>query len=410
MPAEPSLHSPKHLGVWHRHTGQAASKTRKISSSESSEPVVDPGTLEISVSDPQRIGDGMGSYMVYNLNTKTTMKGFAQPSFEVQHRYSDFHALYKYLVEKYPGLLVPPPPPKSAVGTGMMKFKSQGDEVTPFIEQRQFALERFMQRIAAHPILRSDDVFKTFLTTETKVAKPKASAIASLMSKLSTYTEADEWFADKTGELEALEGQLKKLHAMLEQLVAKRKELAHHTTFFAESFAELADAEEVESLKSAMHQMADVEARVARLHGKQERRDFFDMSEIVADFVSLCGAMKICFEQRIGAFRAWQNAETNLVKKRDLEAKYTASNRTDKLDQAAQDVTDAEEAVKTTRANFEQISSLIKKEWKRFDISRANELKASLVEYVESMMTLQHQVVKAWEGFLPEAKSIGQDA
>ena len=31
-----------------------------------------------------------------------------------------------------------------------------------------------------------------------------------------------------------------------------------------------------------------------------------------------------------------------------------------------------------------------------------------MVEYVESMMTLQHQVVKAWEAFLPEAKSIGQ--
>jgi hypothetical protein len=39
---------------------------------------------------------------------------------------------------------------------------------------------------------------------------------------------------------------------------------------------------------------------------------------------------------------------------------------------------------------------------------QANELKATCLEYVESMMTLQHQVVKAWESFLPEARAIGQ--
>ncbi len=31
-----------------------------------------------------------------------------------------------------------------------------------------------------------------------------------------------------------------------------------------------------------------------------------------------------------------------------------------------------------------------------------------MVDYVESMMTLEHAVVKAWEAFLPEAKAIGQ--
>jgi hypothetical protein len=50
----------------------------------------------------------------------------------------------------------------------------------------------------------------------------------------------------------------------------------------------------------------------------------------------------------------------------------TASNRADKLDQAAQEVTDAEEAVKTTKAQFEKISVLIRKEWKRFDMSRVS--------------------------------------
>lgn len=83
--------------------------------------------------------------------------------------------------------------------------------------------------------------------------------------------------------------------------------MAGHTTLFAESFAALADAEEVESLTKAMHEMADVEARVARLHSrqvlysfhskvelcKQERRDFYDFSEIIHDYVAICGAVKV---------------------------------------------------------------------------------------------------------------------
>lgn len=53
------------------------------------------------------------------------------------------------------------------------------------------------------------------------------------------------------------------------RLVKRRKELSAHTTLFAESFGALADAEELESLQKAMHQMADVEVKVARLHSKQ---------------------------------------------------------------------------------------------------------------------------------------------
>lgn len=54
-------------------------------------------------------------------------------------------------------------------------------------------------------------------------------------------------------------------------MVKRRKELAAQSTFFAESFGALADAEELESLNKAMHQMADVEVKVARLHSKQVR-------------------------------------------------------------------------------------------------------------------------------------------
>lgn len=46
--------------------------------------------------------------------------------------------------------------------------------------------------------------------------KPKSNTLATIAAKLTSFVESDEWFADKAQEIDALEGQLKKLHTALE--------------------------------------------------------------------------------------------------------------------------------------------------------------------------------------------------
>jgi sorting nexin-1/2 len=72
------------------------------------------------------------------------------------------------------------------------------------------------------------------------------------------------------------------------------------------------------------------------------------------------------------AFRAWQNAESALVKKKEAEANYTAKNRVEKLDQAAREVAEAEEHVTETHKAFDKLSTQLKKELKRFDVVRVS--------------------------------------
>ena len=72
------------------------------------------------------------------------------------------------LVHKYQGIIVPPCPPKDAVGTGVMKMKGAGD-ITPFIERRQYALQRFLRRLASHPILVVDENVVAFFETDAKM-------------------------------------------------------------------------------------------------------------------------------------------------------------------------------------------------------------------------------------------------
>ena len=93
--------------------------------------------------------------------------------------------------------------------------------------------------------------------------------------------------------MEALDGQLKKLHSALAHAVNQRRELANATVTFADTFNTLADAEEIKSLGTAMHHMADVENKVAKLFSKQAHRDFYDLEEIVADYIALIGAIRV---------------------------------------------------------------------------------------------------------------------
>lgn len=74
--------------------------------------------LSISITEPQRVGDGMGAYMAYRVSTKTNMQIFKQREFTVQRRFSDFLGLHDKLTEKYlkVGRIIPPAPEKSVIG------------------------------------------------------------------------------------------------------------------------------------------------------------------------------------------------------------------------------------------------------------------------------------------------------
>lgn len=74
--------------------------------------------LEISVSDPQKIGDGMGAYVVYKVSTRTNLPYYKKKGFSVSRRFSDFLGLHDKLVEKHLhlGRIVPPAPQKDAIG------------------------------------------------------------------------------------------------------------------------------------------------------------------------------------------------------------------------------------------------------------------------------------------------------
>lgn len=136
--------------------------------------------INIVLSDPSKVGEGMSSYMVYKVTTRTNVKAFKSQEFGTNRRFSDFLNLFEKLKEKHlpAGRILPPAPEKDMIG--MAKVKMSKEDATPidFIEKRRAALERFLNRLAKHKTFRFDPDFRDFL--EISGDLPKASNTSAL--------------------------------------------------------------------------------------------------------------------------------------------------------------------------------------------------------------------------------------
>ncbi|XP_071552574.1 sorting nexin-2-like isoform X3 [Panulirus ornatus] len=381
--------------------------------------------IQITVSDPQKIGEGMSAYMAYKVTTKTNVSFFRKKHWSVMRRFSDFLGLHRKLVEKHlhSGRIIPPAPEKSAIGTTKIKLsseKSADSASADFIEKRRASLERYMNRTAVHSALRADPDFREFIELDAELPRAtQTSALSSagvlrLFNKMGATVnkmtfkmdESDQWYEEKTQQIESLDAQLRKLHAAMEGLVAYRRELATSTAAFAKSTAVLSSVEEHSSLNRALHQLAESTERTHTIHHAQADADFYWLSENTKDYIQLIGAVKDVFHERVKTFQIWQHAQATLAKKREAKAKAEIAGRMDKVQQAQEEVAEWELKVERSQEEFERISRAIKKEVEQFDVVRVKDFKEMVVKYLEALMTSQQQIIKVWETFLPEAKAI----
>ena len=138
--------------------------------------------IKISVGEPQRVGEGMSAYVVYQVTTQTDLPYFRKSQFGVNRRFSDFLGLHDKLSEKHShlGRIIPPTPEKNAVGMAKMKMSREESLSSSgqFLQKRRAALERYLNRNATHPILCADPDFREFLELDTDL--PKATNTSAL--------------------------------------------------------------------------------------------------------------------------------------------------------------------------------------------------------------------------------------
>ncbi|KAI0531174.1 hypothetical protein KFK09_000727 [Dendrobium nobile] len=116
--------------------------------------------FEITVSDPQKENaaanshvPGGGSFISYLITTRT---GSGGPGFSVRRRFRDVVTLADHIAESHRGFFIPLRPEKSVVESRVMHKHE-------FVEHRRAALEKYLQRLAAHPVIGRSEELRVFL-------------------------------------------------------------------------------------------------------------------------------------------------------------------------------------------------------------------------------------------------------
>ncbi|TRY76925.1 hypothetical protein TCAL_10147 [Tigriopus californicus] len=394
--------------------------------------------IQVSVTEPHKVGDGMTSYMVYKVSTKTSFNFFRSKELSVNRRFSDFLGLHDKLSEKYlqNGRIIPPAPGKSVIGMTKLKMTAKdgganGEDLsTPqnpnndeFVERRRAALERYLNRTVAHPSLRADPDLREFLELPTELPKSNQTStlsgknvmrfISKSVDRVTNMTlkmeETDEWFEEKNHSIEQLDQHLRKLHSATESLHEYRRTLAYHTGVLSKSLAVLSGLEENTELSGALAHLSGVQEKVEHVHGEQASADFYLLSELIKDYIGLVGAVKDVFQERIKAWQHWQNASVALTKKREAKAKAELQGRQDRVAVLREEIVDQERQQDMAQENFKTISRLIKKEVEQFDVRKAQDFKKGIIGYLQVMLKSQEDISKHWEQYLPEIKQISHN-
>ncbi|KAF5679490.1 hypothetical protein FCIRC_6103 [Fusarium circinatum] len=382
-------------------------------------------TFQITVGDPHKVGDLTSSHIVYSVRTKvcsagvqliqsstyaekqTTSKGYKQPEFEVKRRYRDFLWLYTTLHGNNPGIVVPPPPEKQAVG----RFDSN------FVESRRAALEKMLNKTAIHPTLQHDPDLKLFLESETfnvdvkhkERREPIPTESKGVLGSLginvgggNKFVEQDDWFHDRKVYLDALENQLKGLLKAMETMVGQRKMMAEAAGDFSASLHALSTVELSPSLSGPLDALSELQLTIRDVYDRQAQQDVLTFGIILEEYIRLIGSVKQAFGQRQKAFYSWHAAESELQKKKTTQDKLLRQGKSqqDRLNQMSAEVGESERKVHQARLLFEDMGRLMRSELDRFEKEKVEDFKSGVETFLESAVEAQKELIEKWETFL----------
>ncbi|KAF9334681.1 Vacuolar protein sorting-associated protein 5 [Podila minutissima] len=361
--------------------------------------------FEITVGEPQKVGDAINAYIVYKVHIKTNSTAFKSNDFTVQRRYRDFLWLYNQLTAHNPGVIVPPVSEKHALG----RFQDE------FVESRRIALERCLRKMTAHPMLYGDPDLKLFLESDSLVAEIKEkrqdnskgfmTKFGETLSSATTFTkvhETDEWFESRRTQLDVLDSQLKSLLKAIEAIIKQRKDLGLASSEFGESIVSLAGTELNKPLANSLLVLGNLKIRIKELHDKQAHMDVLTLEHTVDEYIRTIGSIKIAFMARAKFNQNMVQAQNDLSKKKanfDKMNQPSRKTKPEKIQQLQQEITEAEQRVDASKREFEEISSLIRQEFDRFDREKVEDFKHSVEAFLASMVKHQREIVGLWENY-----------
>ncbi|KAI9918456.1 hypothetical protein PsorP6_011961 [Peronosclerospora sorghi] len=388
-----------------------------------------PSTIQVTVREPVKQGEGMNAYISYKICTVTSRPQFAKTSFSVVRRYRDFIWLHASLSALYPGVVVPPLPEKLLVG----RFSPE------FIESRRRALQVFLHRCCLHPELQHSEHVTTFLEArddhlQAFRTNPRHAALHSqrgalfqwlddTMSTLSSTwipstttlpkTPADLEVDDVMAYIEGLEPIMTGLHKHAHGLTKRAREIADGLFEFGVSLTLLGKSEANPSLQEGLRHIGQCSDQLSMLAAEHAEREALHFEEPIFDYIRLVGAVKAALHKRHEVRCAYGAAVEELEAKEAVLGKLVKTSRgaavDDKVQLAETDVRRAQQHVEDTKLEHDIVTERVLREVERFKREKLVDFKHIILDYIQMQIEYSKKVEDEWQQVLPKLAKIHVD-
>ncbi|KAI3676200.1 hypothetical protein L1987_85801 [Smallanthus sonchifolius] len=399
--------------------------------------------LKITVSNPKKeiessssIVPGGNTYVTYLITTKTNIHEFG-----VRRRFKDVVTLSDRLAEAYRGFFIPPRPDKSVVESQVMQKHE-------FVEQRRHALEKYLQRLGEHPVIRQSDELRVFLQVQGQLPLLPTAAVTSRMldgvTKLSkhllgdssvqpaksrwdfirimnqndwggprssTYEEDPEFLKNKERLLD-LEKQLTSSSKLAEIFVKAQQDIAETMGAFGLSFIKLTKFENQHAVVDTqreraadMKNLATAAIKSSRYYRELNSRTIKHL-DTLHDHVGLLLGVHTAFSDRLTALLTVQTRTSEL---------NTLCTRAEKLEKIGKPITlelrEVKEAIRVTEdakscatSEYERIKGNNRAEIERLDRQRKVDLKDMLKGFVINQVAFLDKMGIEWAKVAEETR------
>lgn len=362
------------------------------------------------------------SYWSYKITSNTRLEQYKEKTNICQRRYNDFLWLRERLIADYPGVIVPPLPEKTMLGT-VEKFISSAVDTKSLLEYRQRALTKFLTRVGEHPILQKAPVLQQFLEMEeqqfhsmVKSSKNAAKTTNSSSSGSSWFKKAPvvkepDWILDQKRFIADLDNSLKALKAKLQNMITKRKEMSNAISEFGKAFRVLGEAEKnydnSGSLGQSLIDIGDKSDLLSKGTLIQAEKETMQVIETLTYYLGMCESIRNSAKQ-LENFRIEHEEAVTQAKalNSNIEKFAKQPGKEDRVQQLSQTLEETNQKEKSLTQLLQTAEERFKIDLQRFDVERRVDFAYMLDAFITLQIEYSSSVCQSWESLVPSVRLI----
>ncbi|XP_026866163.1 sorting nexin-30 [Electrophorus electricus] len=336
--------------------------------------------LFVTVDDPKKHVSTMETYITYRVSTKTTRTEFDLPEYSVRRRYQDFDWLRSKLEDSQPTHLIPPLPEKFVMKGVVDRFSEE------FVETRRKALDKFLKRVADHPVLSFNEHFNVFLSAK-DLNKRQGLALLSKMGESVKYVTGGYKlrarpieFAAMGEYLDIFTQKLGTIDRIAQRIIKEQSEYLVELREYSPVYSSWASSEEElqEPLDGVAACMANCCSGLEELTEEMSE----DFLPVLREYILYVESMK------------------NVLKKRDqVQAEYetkleAVAFREDRKTPVPTDVEKCQDRVECFNAD-------LKADWDRWQNNKRQDFRQLLTGMADKNIQYYEKCLAAWESLIP---------